>query len=250
MPLSWSLDHVGVFSRSVSDAALVLQIVSGHDHGDPRSADVPAPDFTPAKLAAPPRLGLLRGFWEERSSDEVGRHIEDVIASLARAGAQFSQVEAPFSVEDVFAIRDGILRYEAAKYHEPNFRKFAIDYGPNIRRLIEAGLEVSEGDYESARKAQSQFREVLGGVLKDVDVLLLPVAPSTAPAGLESTGDPVFCAPASIAGLPSISLPSGVGDAGLPLAVQLIGRAFDEPQLLRVSAWVEDRLGFEARPPI
>jgi Asp-tRNA(Asn)/Glu-tRNA(Gln) amidotransferase A subunit family amidase len=79
---------------------------------------------------------------------------------------------------------------------------------------------------------------------------MLPVAPSTAPAGLESTGDPAFCAPASTSGLPAIALPSGLGDGRLPLSVQFIGRAFEEPELLEVAAWAEARLAFNQRPPL
>jgi Asp-tRNA(Asn)/Glu-tRNA(Gln) amidotransferase A subunit family amidase len=142
------------------------------------------------------------------------------------------------------------MRYEAAQYHRPNFEKHAAEYGPGIRDLIEAGLSTPESEYEEARRRQADLRTAMTSLLEGGDVLMLPVAPSTAPIGLESTGDPAFCAPASTSGLPSIALPSGLGEGRLPLAVQLIGRAFEEPALLEAAAWAEERLAFGQRPPL
>jgi len=205
--------------------------------------------MTPSGKDAP-RIAVLRGFWEERADGEIGHHVDTVAASLAKAGAFMSDVEAGFSIDDVQAINQPILRFEAAQYHRPNFDKHAGDYGPGIRRLIESGLKTSEQEYEAARARQREFGRTLGALLAGVDALLLPVAPSTAPKGLQSTGDPAFCAPASTSGLPSIALPSGIGEGGMPLAVQLVGRAFEEPALLNAAAWVEARLGFNSRPAI
>jgi Asp-tRNA(Asn)/Glu-tRNA(Gln) amidotransferase A subunit family amidase len=250
VPLAPSLDHVGVLARSVTDAALVLGLIAGHDEADPHSAAEPVPDMSLQTAKEPPRIGLLRGFWEERTSDEVRGHLEDVARMLAAAGADLREVRPSFSLDDVRAISNTVLQYEAAQYHRPKFEHHRDAYAPGIRRLIEAGLKTSDADYASALRRQRKLRETMTGLFADVDAIMLPVAPSTAPKGLESTGDASFCAPASAAGLPAISLPSGIGDGGLPLAVQLVGRLFEEPALLGVAAWVEARLTFDARPPV
>lgn len=249
IPLAWSLDHVGVFARCVADAALTLEVIAGHDPADPRSSEAPVPPMAPSGRK-PPRLALLRGFWEARASDEIARHIEDVAVRLASSGATIADVEAPFSIEDVLAISQPVMRFEAARYHRDAFAKHAGEYAPGIRGLIEAGLRTSEQEYEAARARQEDLRAAITALLEGHDALLLPVAPSPAPPGLQSTGDPAFCAPASTAGLPAISLPSGLSAERLPLAVQLIGRAFEEPSLLDAAAWVEARLGFDERPPL
>jgi len=249
IPLAWSLDHVGVLARSVTDAALVLGVIAGHDRADPLSASEPVPDMAPPASPPAPRVGVLRGYGEDRLSAEVRGHVDAVALMLARAGAVVTDVGTPVSVDDVRSVSDVILRYEAAQYHRPNFDRYAAAYAPGIRALVEAGLATPLAAYEAARARQPQLRAALTAAMEGVDVLLLPVAPSTAPKGLGSTGDPAFCAPASVAGLPAIALPSGLGEGGLPLAVQLMGRAFAEPPLLAAAAWVESRLGFAAEPP-
>ena len=85
-------------------------------------------------------------------------------------------------------------------------------------------------------------------LLSGLDAILLPVAPATAPRGLTSTGSPLFCAPASFTALPAIALPSGLGEGGLPLSVQLVGAAFGEARLLSIAAWIERALAFQAQP--
>ncbi len=250
LPLAQSLDHVGVFARGVVDAALALRVIAGYDPADPGSVDIEVPDFAPRALQAPPRLGVARGLWEALSSEEICRHIDVVGGLLARAGASVSDVPATLSVDDVMAVSNPILRFEAAQYHRPNFERHAAEYGPGIRALIEAGLAMPEAEYAAARAQQPKLRGALTAMLVGVDVLLLPVAPSTAPAGLSSTGNASLCAPASAGGLPSIALPSGLGEGGLPLAVQLVGRAFEEATLLNVAAWVESKLAFDARPAL
>jgi len=250
IPLAWSLDHVGVLARSVTDAALVLGVIAGHDPADPRSAMEPVPDMTPPASPPAPRVGVLRGYGDDRLSSEMRGHLDAVALMLAREGASVTDVETPLTVDDVRSVSDVVLRYEAAQYHRPNFEEHAASYAPAVRRLVEAGLATPPAEYEAARARQSELRAALVSAMEGVDVLLLPVAPSTAPKGLASTGDPAFCAPASVAGLPAIALPSGLGEGRLPLAVQLIGRAFAEPALLAAAAWVESRLAFDAQPPL
>ncbi len=252
VPLAWSLDHVGILSRCVADAALVLGALAGHDPADPSSLTAPVQDYVTAmgSLARPPRLGIPRAFYKGRASVEVYEHIDAVAASLERAGAEVNEATMPLSAEEVLAIGNPILRAEAAAYHAERFAAHQDEYRPRMRALIEAGLKTPAAEYLVAQRRRGVFRESIGALLEGFDALLMPVAPSTAPAGLESTGDAVFCAPASFAGLPAVSLPSGLDAQGLPLAVQLIGQPLDEGRLLAVASWVESRLDFKAAPPL
>jgi Asp-tRNA(Asn)/Glu-tRNA(Gln) amidotransferase A subunit family amidase len=143
-----------------------------------------------------------------------------------------------------------VLRVDAAAFHRDRFARHAESYRPGIRRLIEEGLAIPGVDYVGAQQVRRRFREEMGPVIQPFDALLMPVAPATAPKGLSSTGDPVFCAPWSYAGLPSIALPSGLSNDGLPLSVQLVAGAFAEDGLLAVAQWCEAILNFTAVPTL
>jgi len=249
LPLAWSLDHVGIFCRSVADAALVLQVLAGHDPGDPLSAREPTADYAFLKPQRAPRLGMPRQFFLERASAEVTAHLEQVGEILARAGASVEEIKLPPSFQGIHEAGTRVMQVEAAAFHAERFAAHAAQYRPKIRALIEAGLKLSGVEYAVAQQQRWRFRTEMALLFDHVDALLMPVAGTPAPRGLESTGDPTFCAPWSFAGLPAISLPSGLARDGLPLAIQLVGGAFDEARLLAVARWCEAALGFSAAPP-
>src|SRR5881409_2536131 len=239
IPLAWSLDHVGVLTRSVADAALAMSVLAGRD-------------LTPLLVSAP-RLALAPELLS-RASREVAAHTEAVADAFARAGATVSKIELPASFRELPAAGLTVLEAEAAAYHEPWFGKHADDYGPEMRSLVEAGLGLSATAYVSANRARLAFREDVMPLLAAHDALLCPTGPAPAPAGLGSTGDGSLCAPWSNAGVPAISLPSGVASSGLPHAIQLVQAAGASSRLLAVAAWCERQLGFTqapaSRPPV
>ncbi len=249
LPLAWSLDHVGIFCRSVADAALVLQVLAGPDPGDPLSAREPTADYALLKPQRPPRLGMPRQFFLERASADVTAHLGEIAQTLARAGASVEEVKLPPSFQGIHDAGTRVMQVEAAAFHAERFAAHAAHYRPKIRALIEAGLKVGGVDYALAQQHRWRFRAEMRPLFDQADALLMPVAGTPAPRGLESTGDPTFCAPWSFAGLPAISLPSGLARDGLPLAIQLVGGAFDEARLLAVARWCEAALGFSAAPP-
>jgi Asp-tRNA(Asn)/Glu-tRNA(Gln) amidotransferase A subunit family amidase len=140
------------------------------------------------------------------------------------------------------------MRYEAAQAHAEMYAANEADYRPSIKDLIEAGRATSNAEYEQSRAYVASLRIAMNALLADVDALLLPTAPGTAPADLSTTGPGIFCGPASFTGLPSISLPSGVAANGLPFSIQLIGPILGESKLLNAATWVEGVLDFHARP--
>ena len=170
--------------------------------------------------------------------------------AFARAGARVEEVRLPASFAGLHAAGQAILEAEAAAYHAPAFARHAADYGPGIRTLVAAGLAAPATAYIHATRARLAFREEVMPLLLAHDALLSPSAPAPAPAGLASTGDAWHCAPWSFAGVPAISLPSGLAASGLPLAVQLVQAAGASARLLGVAAWCEGVLGPGAAPAL
>lgn len=253
VPLAWSLDHVGIFCRRVEDAGLVLEVLAGDDPADPLSAgEAPGSGWTASAArfgsGRSPRLGVPAGALAERASPEVVAHLEEVAGAMERRGATLVETALP-GLGELAEAGLLVLRAEAAAAHAGRFDSHAHLYGPQVRGLIEAGRKISAVDYALAQRCRQSFRRTSPTLFEGVDALLTPVAATPAPRGLASTGDPSFCAPWSYSGLPAISLPSGLDRNGLPLAVQLVSRAFDEPGLLAVASWCEAVLGFTATPP-
>ena len=251
VPLSWSLDTVGILVRSVADAAVMLQAMAGHDPRDDGSSAEPVPDYL-AQMSAldrPPRIGVIREFFFDRSTDEVRAHTESVIQKLAAAGAIIEEISLPPVFAAVHSCQRIVSNVEAAAFHEEHFRERADEYGPRIRASIEMGMLVPALSYVQAQRLRREFRRDMTAALQSVDAALMPTTPAPAPADLNTTGDAVFQAPWTSAGLPTITLPSGLSGGGLPLGVQLAGLPFQEGPLLAVARWCEDALGVELWPP-
>jgi aspartyl-tRNA(Asn)/glutamyl-tRNA(Gln) amidotransferase subunit A len=235
IPLAWSLDHVGVLTRSVHDAALALGVLA-------RRELTAAPRGAPTIAVVPELLS--------RAEPETAAHLRATAEAFARAGARIVEVALPSSFARLHDVGLIVLQAEAAAYHAADFTKHADEFGPGIRAAIDAGLRRSAVEYVQANRARLEFRDAVMPLLEGHDALLSPTAPGPAPAGLASTGDAWFCAPWSSAGVPAITLPSGVAPSGLPFAVQLVGAAGRETPLLGVAAWCEGVLRFSSAPSL
>jgi amidase len=128
------------------------------------------------------------------------------------------------------------------------FAKHGSDYGPGMAEMVARGLTRPATEYVAANRARLAFRDAVLPLLEAHDALLSPTAPGPAPAGLGWTGDASLCAPWSSAGVPSLTLPSGVDEAGLPLALQLVQAPGGVARLLGVATWCERALGFAVQP--
>ena len=252
VPVSWSLDTVGILVRSVTDAAILLQAMSGHDPNDPGSAEEPVSDFREQMdgHAGPPRLGLLsRGYFFDRSSQEVRQHTLNVADRLREAGAVVEELELPESFSAAPDVQRVVMNVECAAFHEKFFRHRADEYGPRLRANIEMGLLIPSVTYLQAQRLRREFRRDLTALAERVDALLMPATPAPAPKDLNTTGDAAFQAPWTSAGLPTVVVPSGLSEEGLPLGVQFAATPFDEGRLLGVARWCERVLGLDLRPP-
>ncbi len=251
VPLSWSLDTVGILVRTVTDAALMLQVMAGHDPNDPGSATQPVPDYLQQMeaLGRPPRIGLAKGFFDEQSTPEVRTHTEAIVRQLAEAGAKVEEVSLPESFATAHACQRIVGNVEAASFHEESFRRRADDYGPKIRSAIEMGMLIPGVRYVQAQRLRRQFRQDMIQMVKQVDVVLTPATPAPAPPDVSTTGDPAFQVPWTSSELPTITLPSGLSQSGMPLAVQLAGLPLEEGNLFAAARWCETVLGVNLSPP-
>jgi len=250
VPLASSLDHVGIFGRAVEDVALTLSALAGFDPSDPLSSDAPVDDYAGAvRDPEAPRLGVLSSL-VDRAGPEVARHLAETARRLERAGAHVRDVSLPPSFARIHEVGTIVLRAEAAGHHRELFARHAALYPPRTRAALEEGGRIAAVDYLAAQRERRRFHQEAGDLASRWDALLTPVASSSAPRGLDSTGDPYFCSPWSSAGLPAVALPSGMGEGGLPLSIQLVGGPFAEARLLAAAAWCERVISFEAAPPL
>lgn len=234
-PLSWSLDHVGYMTRTVEDAALTLETL----RPDAASAD---------ETEDSPRMGLLGGYFKENASDEAWLGFEQAVGRLWGEGAEFIDVELPPSFVMVPSVHRVIMAVEAASVHEDGLRANPEGYREYIRGFVSSGLLVPATAYLRAQRIRAVIiRDVLS-LMEGFDCLACPSTVDAAPRGLGWTGSPAFNAPWSLAGLPSVTVPSGISEDELPLGLQLVGRPHRDHDLLEVAAWCEDALGFQRGP--
>ena len=252
VPVSWSLDTVGILVRTVTDAAILLQAMAGYDANDPGSAEEPVPNFLDemGRHSGPPRLGLLKtGYFFDRSTPEVRQHTEAAAAQLAQAGAVVEELDLPDSFATAPDVQRIIMNVECAAFHEKFFRHRADEYGPRLRANIEMGLLIPSVSYLQAQRLRREFRRDLTALAERVDALLMPAIPAPAPKDLNTTGDAAFQAPWTSAGLPTVVIPSGLSESGLPLGIQFAASPFAEGRLLGAARWCEQALGLDMRPP-
>ncbi len=251
VPVSWSLDTVGILVRTVADAAVMLQVLAGHDPQDPGCPDQPVPDYLEemGRLNGPPRIGLIREFFYDQSTVEVRSHTDAAVEKLAEAGAIIQEISLPESFSSAHSCQRVVSNVECAAFHEESYRDRADEFGPRIRSSIEVGMLIPSVRYVQAQRARRQFRVDMMAMVQQVDVVLMPGIQAPAPRDLNTTGNAMFQQPWTSSGLPSIVIPSGLAEDGLPLAIQLAGLPWDEGKLLAAAGWCESVLGVNLSPP-
>jgi aspartyl-tRNA(Asn)/glutamyl-tRNA(Gln) amidotransferase subunit A len=276
-----SLDQAGVFARTVEDCALLLQSCAGYDPKDSTSADRPVPDWCAALSAGSSVKGLRIGIPKEYHVAGMPADVEALwsrgVAWLKDAGAQIVDVSLPhteYALPTYYIIApaecsSNLARYDGVRYGlrvdgkdltETYEKTRAAGFGAEVIRRIMIGTYVlSAGYYDAyytkAQKVRRLIRDDFTRAFERCDALLVPTAPSAAFGIGENQDDPVkmylndvFTIPASLAGLPGMSVPAGLDADGLPLGLQIIGRPWDEDTVFRVSHAVERAAGFVALP--
>jgi aspartyl-tRNA(Asn)/glutamyl-tRNA(Gln) amidotransferase subunit A len=264
MPLSPSLDHVGPIARSVSDAAILLGLIAGRDPLDPTSSPRPVQDYRGAlrKPIRKFRLGRPREHYWEKLDPEVRRAAEAAVRDMEKRGAIVREVSLPHLKESLDAATE-ISLAEALHVHEAAgyFPARAAEYGDEVRQRIEAGAKVPAHRYLAGFDVRERLLAEFNAAFQNVDAIVAPTVPVPAPPiGAESVqidGEQFglrpaivgHCRPGNFTGLPAISVPCGFTGTGLPIGLQLIGRAFDEATLLRMAFSYERENDWRARRP-
>jgi aspartyl-tRNA(Asn)/glutamyl-tRNA(Gln) amidotransferase subunit A len=262
-PLSWSLDHVGPMTRTVTDAALMLQVIAGHDRHDPTTRTAIVPDYT-ASLAGDiegARLGIPQEFYFEQLDAEVGDSVRAAVQTLERAGARVEEVSLPLSKYAAAAGRI-ISLTESAEIHEKFLRTRLADYSPDVRAGFLVGQLVLGKHYMKAQRLRSLIRQEMAAVLRRVDALVTPTVPIAAPrigqTAVEIGPERMetmwalsrLTRPANLTGFPAISVPCGFTQGGLPIGLQLTGRPFAEATLLQIAHAYEQETTWHQRRPL
>ena len=251
IPLAWSLDTVGLLTRNVEDAALLLQIMAGYDSNDPASAHEGTANYVAAleKTRTPPRIGIVQEFFYDNASEEMAALTNGTAERLSKAGAQVEEVTLPPSFYTHEAARSIVMSTETSAFHYETFKKQPESYGPSLQRTIRTGALISAIEYLQAQRVRRQFRADMETTFARFDVLLTPTTPTSAPKDLNTTGNPLFQSPWTSCGTPTISLPTGLDDSDMPVGVQLISGPFTEASLLSVASWCENILNVQLVPP-
>jgi aspartyl-tRNA(Asn)/glutamyl-tRNA(Gln) amidotransferase subunit A len=246
--LGWTQDHVGPLARTAWDAAVVLQAVAGHDPRDSHSAEVPAPDFLEGIDAGVEglRVGVPQNYFFERLAPEVEAAVRGAIRALEQMKAQVRPVRVESISEATEASRLTLLAEAAALYSE-ELRRRPLDFGADVRALLEQGQALPAADYVNAQRLRARFRAELDELFRQVDVLITATTPTVAPAigqaavSIGGAEEDVRLASTRLvrafnfAGIPAVSVPCGVSSDGLPIGLHIAGRAFDEATVLRVA---------------
>jgi aspartyl-tRNA(Asn)/glutamyl-tRNA(Gln) amidotransferase subunit A len=249
-PLAWSLDHLGPLTRSVGDAALLLEVLAGADPRDRRTAG--AAPFAAAGLDGDLRglrVGVLGddGSGGPLGSDEALAAWRAGLAALERGGAELVPVDLP-ELEALRWLNGALLAIEASALHLPWLRARLDDYGEFPRQRLLAAFVYAPGAFVRAQQARAALRERCDALFERVDLLCTPSQPGAA-TPLGAPAYTTFTGPFNILGWPAISVPAGLTAAGLPLGLQLAGRPWDDTTVLRAAWAVEAGMGQMFRPP-
>jgi aspartyl-tRNA(Asn)/glutamyl-tRNA(Gln) amidotransferase subunit A len=269
-----SLDHIGPFTKTVKDAAILLRVMAGRDPMDSTSAEVPVPDYV-QEIGKPVRgmkLGVPREYFGEGLDPEVRASVEAAIQLLAEAGAQIvpiSLAHTSYAVPTYYVIATAeasanLARYDGVRYgyRSASARTLADMYrktrdegfGPEVKRRIMLGTYVlSSGYYDAyylkAQKVRTLLARDFQNAFANVDAIVTPTAPTPAFKLGEKVDDPlamyladIYTVTADLAGIPGISVPCGQTKSGLPIGLQVLGRHFDEGTVIRVAHVVEHGL--------
>jgi aspartyl-tRNA(Asn)/glutamyl-tRNA(Gln) amidotransferase subunit A len=275
-----SLDQIGPFTKTVADAALVLQAIAGHDPMDSTAAQVPVPDYR-AGLGAGVgglRVGIPREYFIDGMDPEVERAVRAAVDVLRGLGAKTEEVSLPHTEYGLAAYyligpaeaSSNLARYDGVKYGlrvpgardlvEMESRTRAAGFGREVKRRIMLGTYALSAGYYDAYYGQAlRVRTLVAGDFKRaferVDAIVAPTTPGVA-FKIGEKEDPlqmylndVFTIPVSLAGLPGVSIPAGFTLSGLPIGLQVIGKAYDEPTVLRVAHAYEQATDWHKRKP-
>ena len=234
------LDQVGVFARTIEDAALIAESIMAFDDRDPDTQMRARPKLVETLAGEPPvqpRLAFVKTpVWDQAETDT-----QEAFAELvAHLGEIVVEVELPDIFNDAVELHRIIMEADLARSFEREYANGKDKLSAILREMIERGQKVLAVDYNDAVSRIPVCNRALDNVFDWYDAILTPATTGEAPVGLESTGSPIFCTIWSLCGMPATTLPILQGAHGMPLGVQLVGPRDDDARLLRTARWLVD----------
>ena len=280
-----SLDQIGPLTKDVRDCALLMNIISGYDERDSTSVNEPVPDYTKALVndVRGLKIGIPKEAFAEGLDTQVRRSVEDALNLLKKLGAVIKEVSlphTPYAVAAYYIVAtaeasSNLARFDGMRYGlrvgPARVRKNALTdmyeetrskgFGDEAKRRIMLGTyALSSGYYDAyylrGQKVRTLIKNDLEEVFNGCDAIITPTSPTVAFKVGEKISDPlsmylsdIYTIPANLAGIPAISIPCGFSKSGLPIGLQLMGKAFDEEMLLRVSYTYEQNTEWHTKKP-
>ncbi len=230
-PLADSLDTVGVFARTVEDAAFFAGVLSER----PALRHLTTPSEAP-------RFGLYRTpMWEE-AEPATAAALDAARAALERAGAAVAELAIAPEHHGLAEVQDTIMRFEMVRALAYERIEHSAELSPRLAQMLDAGMTTGADEYERALARAAEARAGFDGFFGECDAVLVPAAPGEAPLGLGNTGDPIFNRMWTLLGVPCVTLSARWAENGLPTGVQLVGRIGNDARLMACAAFLEQAL--------
>jgi len=253
LPLSWNLDHVGPIARSVEDAAILYELIAGYDPRDPNSVLSPSSDPRPTERKTW-RIALAVGEYIDEADPQIVQAVRAAAEVFRQTGASVTEVEIARLRETAQANGTMVIA-DAAAFHRQRLDEHPDWFGHDVRERLEKGRAVTSTDYILARRVQSEMKRYFDLFFEQYDLLLLPTTAAVAAPieGLDSAAYAPkmtrFTAPFNLTGLPALTVPCG-SLHGLPIGLQIVGKAWDEARVLQAGIAYEQAAGWRIRPPL
>jgi Asp-tRNA(Asn)/Glu-tRNA(Gln) amidotransferase A subunit family amidase len=247
-PLSPSLDHVGFFARRVDDVALALSLLAASSDSDPHGRPLPGFHVDTDQGVPPldrPRLAIVRFEQWSKAEPEAQRTFEEAVAKLRGADAVVQELELSELDSTNWNTINTILASEGALIFEGLVTRYPDRTSDHLKSLVGAGKAHTALEYLAARALQEKLRSAFAMQMSGFDAILTLPAFGEAPEGLGFTGKAEYCAPWTLLGAPTVTLPAGFGKNGLPLGLQIVGAYREDHKLLQVAKWIEGVLNFD-----
>ncbi len=253
LPLSWNLDHVGPIARTVEDVAILYEIIAGYDPRDPNSV-------APFNAALPPsqrknwRIALAVGDYISEADPQILEAVQAAAHVFRQLGATVTEVEIA-RLREAAQANGTMVIADAAAFHRQRLAEHPDWFGPDVRERLEKGRAVTSTEYVLARRVQSEMKRYFDLFFEQYDLLLLPTTAAVAAPieGLDSAAYAPkmtrFTAPFNLTGLPALTVPCGSAN-GLPIGLQIVGRAWNETGVLQAGLAYEQAAGWHIRPSL
>lgn len=263
IPLSWSLDHTGPMCKTALDAAIMLKTMAGFDQRDPYTVDLPVPDYPEALKRGVNglRIGVPTEYFSQPAHPEVAQAVEKAIDLLGKLVVSVEEVSLP-NIHAAPAAQLYVLCPEASSYHAKFLAEHEADYNPDVLAYLKLGHLMLGVHHVTAQRYRRVLRADFDAAFQKVDAIVTPTTPITAPRVGETyvtLGDEKLqitrlltknMLPFNMTGLPAVTVPCGFDSDGLPIGLQIAGRAFEESTVLRLAHAYENQTDWRKSPPI